>query len=255
MEITPYSERIGQKGIISSLAVCPDYSDTFAAGSFARSVGIYSYNTNKRVLMLKGIDFGVTHMKYAPQASHILWVGGRKSSHVSCYDLRMPKAELGRVRRDLRSNQRMRFDLDPWGRYLFTGDQHGRWVFVFHAEIRRIADGQFASYIICYRLLAYDATTFELTASTFGADGSDYSQNMDCLNSVSVHPYSSIAVSTSGQRHFEDSNNNSLDDSDLLDNQVEQSKDDLTLPKNSGIQIWNLRTTVSGWKIVIIIIV
>lgn len=86
----------GQKGIISSLAVCPDWTGTFAAGSFARSVGIYSLQTNKRVLMLRGIDFGVTHMKYAPQSSHILWVGGRKSSHISCYDLRMPKVELGR---------------------------------------------------------------------------------------------------------------------------------------------------------------
>ena len=44
-----------------------------------------------------------------------LWVGGRNHSDIVCWDLRGTRSEVGRVRRYLATNQRLAFDLDPWG--------------------------------------------------------------------------------------------------------------------------------------------
>ena len=52
--------------------------------------------------------------------------GGRAHSDLICWDLRTTRSELGRVRRTLDSNQRISFDLDPWGKYLATGSQDGK---------------------------------------------------------------------------------------------------------------------------------
>ena len=34
-----------------------------------------------------------------------------------------------RVQRQLDSNQRVSFDIDPWGKYLISGSQDGRFIF------------------------------------------------------------------------------------------------------------------------------
>ena len=52
--------------------------------------------------------------------------GGRAHSDLICWDLRTTRSELGRVRRTSDSNQRISFDLDPWGKYLATGCQSGK---------------------------------------------------------------------------------------------------------------------------------
>jgi hypothetical protein len=39
------------------------------------------------------------------------------------WDLRNTRSEVGRVHRQLSTNQRMTFDIDPWGKYLVTGSQ------------------------------------------------------------------------------------------------------------------------------------
>jgi hypothetical protein len=54
--------------------------------------------------------------------------GGRSHSDLVCWDLRNTRCELGRVKRVLTSNQKMSFSLDPWGKYLATGTQDGKYV-------------------------------------------------------------------------------------------------------------------------------
>jgi WD40 repeat protein len=115
---------IGQRGIISCLSFNPDCSGAYAAGSYANSVSIYVENSQGAALELSGIEFGATHLKWSPCGNN-LWVGGRAHDDIVCWDLRQTRSELGRVKRSLSNNQRLVFDLDPWGCYLATGSQDG----------------------------------------------------------------------------------------------------------------------------------
>ena len=85
----------GQKGLISCLSFSSNAMGTYAAGSYSKTVGIYSENSGKRVSLIKNLGFGVTHIKFSP-SNETIWIGGRKSSDLLCYDLRMLKSELGR---------------------------------------------------------------------------------------------------------------------------------------------------------------
>lgn len=64
-------------------------------------------------------------MKWSP-CGRYLWVGGRSHSEVACWDLRATRSRLGGVHRLLNTNQKMTFDIDPWGKYLATGSQDKR---------------------------------------------------------------------------------------------------------------------------------
>lgn len=115
----------GQKGIISCIAFNPDYSGCFAAGSYANSVNIYLENTHASVLEICDLEFGVTYLRWSP-CGNMLWVGGRKHNDVICWDVRHTRSEVGRISRYLNTNQRMTFDIDPWGKYLATGTQDNK---------------------------------------------------------------------------------------------------------------------------------
>jgi len=116
-----------RSGIISSLAFCPDYSGTYAAGSYSGSVSIYSEDTSSTPLQhLEGIHRGgVTHLAFHPLSPVTLFVGSRRSSSIQVYDLRDTSAPITELRREGKTNQRLLFDVDPWGRYLCSGDEEG----------------------------------------------------------------------------------------------------------------------------------
>jgi len=160
----------GQKGIISSLAFSPDYSGLYAAGSYAQSVCLYAENEKctQTLLDLGRMSSGVTHMRWSPCGTY-LWIGGRRHPDLVCWDIRATGRELGRVTRSLNTNQRVSFDLDPWGKYLVTGSQDRE-------------------------ILVYDTSTFELVQRRVGGP--------DCVNSISFHPFCSILGLCTGQRHF-----------------------------------------------------
>ena len=173
---------LGQKGIISCIRFSPDQSGVFAAGSYAHSVGIYVENMEGCALELRQLEAAVTCLRWSIDGYN-LWIGGRNSSNISCWDVRKTRSEVGKIQRNLNSNQRMTFDLDPWGKYLATGSQDGN-------------------------LLIYDTKTFELIHSKKISN--------DCVNSCSLHPYSSMMVTSIGQRSFD--NNYSDSDDDTINN-------------------------------------
>ena len=84
----------GQKGIISCLAFCPDYSGAYAAGSYSSSVGIYVEDQRGSVLELPAVA-GVTCMRWSP-CGNMLWVGCRRHPDLVCWDIRQTGMELGR---------------------------------------------------------------------------------------------------------------------------------------------------------------
>lgn len=87
-------DRIGLRGIISSLAVSGD-DRVLAAGSYGHGVGIYDMRAEYTCSDMWDAGAGVTSMKWSRCGSY-LWVGGRKSDIISCWDVRYQKCEVGR---------------------------------------------------------------------------------------------------------------------------------------------------------------
>lgn len=171
---------MGQKGIISTICFNPDYSNSYAVGSYASSVGIYVENMEGCALEIRDIGMDVTCIKWSPNGNNI-WVGGRKNNNILCWDVRNTRSEIGKVNRLCRSNQKMVFDLDHWGNFLCTGTQDGS-------------------------LVIYDAKKFDLIY--------EFKDDSDCVNSVQFHPFSSLVGTVTGQRHFIESESGSDSDSD-----------------------------------------
>ena len=220
----------GQRGIVSVLKFNPDRSGAYAAGSYAYNINIYVEDMEGSALELRDIDFGVTCLQWSP-CGCMLWAGGRAHNDLICWDLRHTRTELGRVQRPLSTNQRMHFDLDPWGKYLATGTQDGK-------------------------VLLYDTTTFELVATQTHTNG-------ECIHTAAFHPYSSLLFTSTGSRHFEYDGCDETDTSDEEDNgividptaPVSNRDDDLLAlstkrrgklssssieTTRSGVQVWTL---------------
>lgn len=189
----------GQKGIISALAFNPDFSGAYAAGTYSSSVGIYVEDMDGCALELPGLPFDVTCLRWAPDGAK-LWTGGRSHPDIICWDVRNTRQELGRVSRPLSTNQRLCFDLDPWGSYLVTGDEEGR-VLVYDTASFDLVKSTPSSYLS-------DSTTI---ARGSGSRNNVKGLDAECSNSVTFHPYAALLAVSRGQRHFDDI---SEDDSD-----------------------------------------
>lgn len=118
-------DKSGVKGLISCLAFNPDMSGVYAAGSYANSVGLFVENQHRSVLELQHLSCGVTSIKWS-KCGNNLWIGGRKNQDILCWDIRHTRMEVGRVHREVATNQKLSFDIDPWNRYIASGDTNGR---------------------------------------------------------------------------------------------------------------------------------
>jgi hypothetical protein len=132
-------------GIISALACSTDYSGLYAAGSFSGSVSLYQEDHDGAVGHIDGIEpGGVTQvclnqyldmrrrltrqLQFHPLSPNHLFIASRRSDCIQLYDIRNPSESVAMLPRKGDTNQRIWFDLDPWGRYLATGDQVGHFV-------------------------------------------------------------------------------------------------------------------------------
>nr|XP_031861950.1 uncharacterized protein CI109_002780 [Kwoniella shandongensis]KAA5529022.1 hypothetical protein CI109_002780 [Kwoniella shandongensis] len=106
-------EKGGQKGIVSALAFMPDYSGTFAAGTFSGSVSLYSEDT------------GAAPLAFHPLNPQTIFVASRRSQQIQVFDVRDLSRPVAALERPGSSNQRLWFDVDPWGRWLASGDESG----------------------------------------------------------------------------------------------------------------------------------
>lgn len=62
-------------------------------------------------------------VQFHPLSPTHLFVASRRSDIIQVYDLRNPTEQVSHLARKGDTNQRLWFDLDPWGRYIATGDQ------------------------------------------------------------------------------------------------------------------------------------
>eukprot|EP00850_Spirogloea_muscicola_P007429 SM000037S13564 [mRNA] locus=s37:654336:658774:- [translate_table: standard] len=187
--------RDGQNGILSCLAFSPADASTFAAGSYNRTTGIYDSRTCEALLILHGQVGGVTQASSDScrklqgvmcnfQQMAITYtqvdVNGFLSCdqellhlqdpYILCWDVRQSSTVIYKMLRAAEgTNQRIAFDIEPCGRHLATGGQHG--------EVR-----------------IFDLSTGEQVSSFHAAP--------DTVNGCSFHPWLPLAATSSGQRQY-----------------------------------------------------
>ncbi|GAQ92519.1 hypothetical protein KFL_010380030 [Klebsormidium nitens] len=159
----------GQAGIISCLSASPDHGGLVAAGSYDRTVGIYSEAMAEQLFVLSGHTGGITQVQFSRDGTY-LYSGARKDGSILCWDVRYTVGEVYRLSRESsNTNQRIAFDIEPGGRHLATGGEDG-----------------------CVRV--FDLTTGELKATHRAAP--------DTVNGFGFHPMLPLVATASGERRF-----------------------------------------------------
>mmetsp|Transcript_23969 Transcript_23969/g.44474 ORF Transcript_23969/g.44474 Transcript_23969/m.44474 type:complete len:437 (+) Transcript_23969:1-1311(+) len=132
---TTRKARDGQRGIIGSLAFCPDGSGLFAAGSYNGSVGLYTTNEPCARALFSAQERGVSQLLFSADGVR-LFTGGRKSPDVLCWDIRRLNEPTDTFPRQVSTHQRIQFDIDASGQYLLTGSTCGQ------AKLYSISEGK-----------------------------------------------------------------------------------------------------------------
>ena len=120
-------------GIISALAFNPDFSGTYAAGTFSSSthpIALFDPDIGANPTMLLGgvRTGGITQIIFHPTRQHVVYAASRRSGFIQEWDLRNPLMVMNELKRaDEESsegtNQRMRMDVDIGGRWLAAGNE------------------------------------------------------------------------------------------------------------------------------------
>ncbi|XP_057252669.1 telomerase Cajal body protein 1-like, partial [Pezoporus wallicus] len=167
----------GQRGLIGCLAVSPS-QPVFACGSYGRSLGLYALEGGGALALWPRLPAAPTHLRFSPDGTR-LYVGGRKDTHILCWDLRLPERPLLAMERHVTTNQRVTFDLDPSGRFLVSGDTRG-FVTLWDTEGTPPDPGDppLLAPLLRFRALR------------------------DCINGTSLHPELPLLATASGQRLF-----------------------------------------------------
>ncbi|XP_005111944.2 telomerase Cajal body protein 1 [Aplysia californica] len=198
----------GQSGIISCFAVSPDNNGFFVAGSYSRHIGIYDTSCDRLVCLMQGQRGGITHVMFSPDGTK-LYSGGRKDAEILCWDMRNTGKILFSVLRDVKTNQRMYFDLSQSGRYLTTGNHDGSVAFW-----DTLLPGE------------------EVNGEVFLKPCSQFQAHEDCVNGVSLNHQHGILATASGQRHF---NNFQNYDSDETDDEMDAEE-----VRDFSLKLWSL---------------
>ncbi|XP_051923954.1 telomerase Cajal body protein 1 [Hippocampus zosterae] len=172
---TTAKKQSGQSGIISCLAFSPCQS-LYACGSYARCAGLYSCQDGTLLALLPTRHRGgLTHLLFSPDG-YYLYTGGRKDPEILCWDLREPGQVVFSLKRNVATNQRIYFDLDPSGRYLLSGGTEGE---VSVWDTQNPPGGE------------------ELLQPQLR-----FQAHWDCTNGISIHPFMPLVATSSGQRQF-----------------------------------------------------
>eukprot|EP00871_Galdieria_phlegrea_P003124 jgi/Galph1/3812/GphlegSOOS_G2491.1 len=116
------------RGIISSIDQKKEETDILALGSFSGTVSLCDLRMEKPNMIdmcLSAHNGGVTMVRFAAGSSSLLLAGARKDDDIAVWDIRNPSHVLYRLERQSRSNQRIGFDIDATGQYVYSGGTDG----------------------------------------------------------------------------------------------------------------------------------
>lgn len=65
----------------------------------------------------------MTQLAFHPLNADIIFVASRRSTAIQVFDIQNTTAPIGRLERPASTNQRLSFDVDPWGRWIASGDE------------------------------------------------------------------------------------------------------------------------------------
>ncbi|CAF0876145.1 unnamed protein product [Adineta ricciae] len=160
---------IHQSGIISCLSFNSQIPGMYAAGSYAKTIGIYGDMNGELIAVLHGHTGGITHIQFSADGNR-LYSGARKDGMILCWDMRNLGETLVTFQREVNTNQRIYFDVDPSSMTLVTGNSNGR-------------------------ILGWDINDSSTPVLDFLAHN-------DCTNGISIHPKRPLFATSSGQRRF-----------------------------------------------------
>ncbi|XP_021570290.1 telomerase Cajal body protein 1 [Carlito syrichta] len=172
-----FAKKQGQSGIISCIAFS-SAQPLYACGSYSCSLGLYACDDGSLLTLLGGHQGGITHLCFHPDGNRF-FSGARKDAELLCWDLRQPGYPLWSLSREVTTNQRIYFDVDPTGQFLVSGSTSGA-------------------------ISVWD---------TSGADDGkpepvlSFLPQKDCTNGVSLHPSLPLLATASGQRVFPEPTN------------------------------------------------
>lgn len=174
-EVRPtFAKKQGQSGIISCMAFSPS-QPLYACGSYGRTLGLYAWDDGSLLALLGGHQGGITHLCFHPDGN-LFFSGARKDAELLCWDLRQPGHLLWSLSREVSTNQRIYFDLDPSGQFLVSGNTSGI-VSVWDIS-KGFSDSQQLEPVMTFL------------------------PQKDCTNGVSLHPSLPLLATASGQRVF-----------------------------------------------------
>ncbi|XP_030838082.1 telomerase Cajal body protein 1 [Strongylocentrotus purpuratus] len=218
-EVVPTKKKSmnGQTGIISCFAMAPELK-MYAAGSYSKSVGLYTNDNNNLVCLLEGQSGGVTHLMFSSDMNR-LYSGGRKDKEILCWDVRNPGKVLNSALREVSTHQRVYFDIDSNGQYLVSGNQNGT-VSVWDTSQPPASSMD-------------DCNSDPVLLSSY-----NYKTHSDCVNGISLHPHLPVMATASGQRRLENPWRSLAGGSDGDDSDEEM---DPVQPSDHSLKLWSLR--------------
>lgn len=85
---------------------------------------LYDEDTGSASAHVDGVEGGgVTQIAFHPLNPNTFFVASRRSEAIQAFDMRDLSAPVGRLERSALTNQRLTFDVDPWGRWVASGDE------------------------------------------------------------------------------------------------------------------------------------
>ncbi|KAF8518200.1 WD40-repeat-containing domain protein [Gautieria morchelliformis] len=217
--------RSGLKGIVSSLAFCPDYSGLYAAGTFSSSLVLFAENSQAEIIQsLGGVHGPITQVKFNPMQPHIVYATSRQSNTILGWDIRGDTSiPLKKFERPGLTNQRLSFDLDMYGSALVTGDQDG--------------------FISCFDLYAEDSEKPSLR----------YKAHNDAIAATALHPFKPALLSVSGSRHFNDNLSGTEDasDSSASSDVAFRTRPRRSFPvsRDTSIKLWTFASREANYQV------
>ena len=186
--------------------------EIFALASYNKSSAVYLDPRAQLLCVLEGQKGGITQIEFSPDGTKLL-AGGRKDNEILIWDMRNPGSLYAVLNRQIDTNQRVYFDIESNGRYVFSGSTDGS-------------------------LSVWDLNKNISSENNGHLDKLAHFPNMhlDAVNGCSLHPYLPYLATSSGQRHVDFPMIS--DDEDVEDNKSEDDDFKMSQEENT-LKIWS----------------